>query len=330
MRNKKFFSIIMLTYNHEEYIEEAINSIFKQDFADKFELIISDDSSTDNTAKIVEQLIKNAPKHIEVKFFKQKENIGSLANFNFCLNHTNGKFIVVADGDDISKYNRLKKVYELYKLKRKDLYISNAEIKGGVYKYNEQFTLSKIDIKDIYSNKIPVFGASYVFNYELIEKYGLIDPIYTTYNNMDQNIFWRAWKEKGVYYIKEPLLYYRIHNNGMSLRRKIHNENNIFISKVYNIEYNLNKIGNLCYIIDIFYSPSKDSKKILQKIKSEIKEKKTDYEIILQITLCTSFFTFFIFHPFFTLSVASVSDATFLPFQLSHFTFNHLPRPLRD
>jgi len=52
-------SVIMLTYNHEKYISEAIESILNQSFKD-FELIVLDDGSTDNTGNIIKKYLSDS------------------------------------------------------------------------------------------------------------------------------------------------------------------------------------------------------------------------------------------------------------------------------
>jgi len=64
-------SVIMLTYNHEKYISEAIESILNQSFKD-FELIVLDDGSTDNTGNIIKKYLSDS----RVKYIYQ-ENLGN-------------------------------------------------------------------------------------------------------------------------------------------------------------------------------------------------------------------------------------------------------------
>ena len=60
-------SVLMLTYNHEKYIEEAINGVLMQECDFNVELIIADDNSPDNTETIVKNFIKNHPKKSWIK-----------------------------------------------------------------------------------------------------------------------------------------------------------------------------------------------------------------------------------------------------------------------
>jgi len=95
-------SIIMPVYNVEKYVTEAIESILSQTYTD-FELIILDDSSTDNS---VEKIIKFKDPRIVVH--RNIENIGLAENLNIGLRLAKGKYIARMDGDDISLPERLR------------------------------------------------------------------------------------------------------------------------------------------------------------------------------------------------------------------------------
>ena len=83
-------------YNGEKNLREKINSILSQDF-DDFELIVSDNGSTDSTKKICEEfLIKDK----RIRFFSHEKNLGANWNFNFILNKANGKYFMWTASDD--------------------------------------------------------------------------------------------------------------------------------------------------------------------------------------------------------------------------------------
>lgn len=251
-------TVLMVTYNHEAYIKIAIESIFQQTFIKKFDFIISDDFSTDSTTLIIKETIKNVPEHINVKFYAQKKNLGGVENFNFCLSKISEGLVIIADGDDKSKNNRIDFLYNLHINLNKDLYISNAEeidennISLQKTRYFKNFKCENISYNDLYTNKIPVFGAGYAFDYRIIKKFGLIDSVLVTKNNIDQIFFWRAFLGLGCYYVHEPLLYYRVHSQSTSLSKQRDRayKNNMFLeAKLLTIFIHLNMLGNIVYII---------------------------------------------------------------------------------
>ncbi len=92
-RNKKI-SIILSNYCSEEYLNEAIESVFKQDYTN-IELIITDDGSPNFKKSTVEKYIKeNKTTNIsDVKYVINKENIGTVKTFNKALKEATGEYI---------------------------------------------------------------------------------------------------------------------------------------------------------------------------------------------------------------------------------------------
>ena len=93
---KPTVSIGMPVYNGERYIKEAIDSLLAQTFTD-FELIISDNCSTDGTEAICLEYAKNDER---VRYVKQSQNIGPNKNFEFVLQESKGEFFMWAAHDD--------------------------------------------------------------------------------------------------------------------------------------------------------------------------------------------------------------------------------------
>ena len=89
-------SIGMPVYNGEKYIREALNSLLTQTYTD-FELIISDNASTDKTEEICKEY---AGRDIRIKYFRQPHNKGAFFNFNFVLKQSRGEYFMWAAHDD--------------------------------------------------------------------------------------------------------------------------------------------------------------------------------------------------------------------------------------
>ena len=91
---RPFISVLIDTYNHERFIEQAIASVLGQDFAvSEREILVVDDGSTDKTPEI---LRKYEPR-IRVL---RKENGGQASAFNFAIPHCRGEIVSFLDGDD--------------------------------------------------------------------------------------------------------------------------------------------------------------------------------------------------------------------------------------
>ena len=92
-------SVWMITYNHEEYISQALDSILMQKTIYDIEVIIGEDSSTDNTRKLVQEYERKYPAIIKPIY--HKKNIGAIRNaFEYCLPKIKGKYIACLEGDD--------------------------------------------------------------------------------------------------------------------------------------------------------------------------------------------------------------------------------------
>ena len=90
-------SVGLPVYNGEKYLAEAIDSLLGQTFED-FELIISDNASTDRTADICRRY---AERDFRVRYIRQPKNIGLSPNHNFVVDEARGEFFKWAASDDL-------------------------------------------------------------------------------------------------------------------------------------------------------------------------------------------------------------------------------------
>ena len=91
-------SVCTITYNHEKYIERAIQSVLEQQYDFRIEFIIGDDCSKDNTRDIIRKYHALHP-DIIVPLFPEK-NLGAKLNAIQCLQRCSGKYIAFLEGDD--------------------------------------------------------------------------------------------------------------------------------------------------------------------------------------------------------------------------------------
>ena len=90
MENKRpMVSVIVLTYNHEKYIKEALDSILMQKVNFDYEILIGDDASSDNTVKILKKYQNRYPNII--RLFLNKINLGGTYNAYNVLINAKGK-----------------------------------------------------------------------------------------------------------------------------------------------------------------------------------------------------------------------------------------------
>jgi glycosyltransferase involved in cell wall biosynthesis len=94
-------SVLVLTYNQENYILDNLISIDKQVVDEKFEVIICNDCSTDNTKCLIEEFLMNKKNiNIDFKLFNHSVNKGMQQNFFWGFKECTGEFIAICDGDD--------------------------------------------------------------------------------------------------------------------------------------------------------------------------------------------------------------------------------------
>jgi len=91
-------SVVMITYNHEKFIAQAIEGVLMQKTAFPFELIIGEDCSTDGTRKIAQDYQTKYPE--TVKLLTPEANLGVGRNTVTCLNACEGEYITFCEGDD--------------------------------------------------------------------------------------------------------------------------------------------------------------------------------------------------------------------------------------
>ncbi len=97
-------SVIATSYNHEQYVEQCLDSIVDQTFRD-FELVIMDDHSSDRSVERIIAWIERTG--YPCTLIVNESNVGLCATRNIALGHCNGEFIVSASGDDWYEPRRL-------------------------------------------------------------------------------------------------------------------------------------------------------------------------------------------------------------------------------
>lgn len=91
-------SVCTITYNHEKYIAQAIDSFLMQRTNFPIEIVIGDDFSSDNTREIILGLQKKYPETISL--IQREKNIGVIPNLVDVLANCKGKYIAFCEGDD--------------------------------------------------------------------------------------------------------------------------------------------------------------------------------------------------------------------------------------
>ena len=206
-------SVIMPSYNAEKYIAESIESVLHQTYPN-WELIVTDDCSSDNTPDIVQGFCE---KDSRIDFVIAQQHSGIAGTRNHCLSRAKGRFVAFLDNDDLWYPEKIKKQvrfmlendcafsYSAYELMREDGTPKGKIIKtAGVISYNKYLRNTIIGSGTIMLDR---------------DKTGsLVMPDNTTSDDM---ALWCKILKEGhqAYPIPEVLMKYRVRSNSASANK---------------------------------------------------------------------------------------------------------------
>ena len=199
-------SVIIPTYNREDYISETIQSVLEQTYKD-FEIIVVDDGSSDNTKKNLEKFEKR------IKLIIQTNSERAIARNNGVKN-SSGEYLAFVDSDDIWIKDKLEKQVKILDNDKKTILVygqsqridkSSNQIKTA--KRQKEGYSGNIFEKLLYRNFI--VSATPVIRRGTFEKTQGFETRYVPYEDWE---FWLRLSLLGkFYFINKPLAFYRIH-----------------------------------------------------------------------------------------------------------------------
>lgn len=227
-------SFCMMTYNQEEYIEEALSAALSQNYPN-LEIIISDDCSKDKTREIINKVANNYKGEHKVIIDNNHMNLGLASNFNKITSLASGEFIVIAAGDDISLPERTTKSVE-FLVNNPDCYIADFHVNfidanGSITTSKNKKSDLKLDKNDLFKGNIRgVRGCSRVYRKTIFSTFGPLNPDCPT---EDSTGVWRALILGQVGILHEKTVLYRKHNLSISNPRNMYKLNINKIIKQY-------------------------------------------------------------------------------------------------
>ena len=220
MQNDPLVSVIMATFNEpKRFIEESISSILNQTYS-KLELLIADDSTKEETIKVIDDFAANDDR---VRVIRKETRMGFVNALNIALKEAKGDFIARMDGDDISFPDRIRKEVD---------YLTNHKDAAMVY----SSYISIDEMGQIISRSFPPInyfflkhqlncGNNPVVHPAVMVNLNVSGPI--RYDNVcaaEDYLLWLKIAQKGkIGVINKPLVKYRILQD--SLSRRIDNQN---------------------------------------------------------------------------------------------------------
>lgn len=214
-------SVVIATYNGENYIEEQLNSILNQTLKPN-EIVICDDLSTDNTLKILHQVKKRTT--VPIKVFQHKKNMGVRSSFSDAIRVASEEIIFLCDQDDYWYENKIECFMNVFANDNDIIMVfSDADVvdqnlkKTGKTLWNSiNFTPTNIQDSTNFADEIlkrNIFtGMCMAVKKELIKSNKMF-----IYNEMlhDEEIGWNAIFTGKIEMISKPLVAYRQHSENV-------------------------------------------------------------------------------------------------------------------
>ena len=210
-------SVGMLAYNHGKFIGQAIESVVEQECTFRFELVIAEDCSSDNTLSVIMEYKEKYPKIIRV--LQHKHNLGMAGNTSALVRELKGKYTAWCEGDDFwCDKHKLEKQVE-YLENHSDIfatmhnvYVVNADgEKTGnntCFPYREEFEYSRIN-----AEKFEMAGQiNSMVNRNIYKEWSSdqISKFYSYKCNGDQMLEVLCGMSGGIFYSNEYMSCYRL------------------------------------------------------------------------------------------------------------------------
>lgn len=216
MKKDVMVTVIITAYNHEKYIEQAIQGILGQKTEYEYELVIHDDASTDGTQDIIRAYEKKYPD--KVKSIIEKENLFSQGKLGavFYDSRLAGKYLAICDGDDYWTCDTKlqKQISYLEQHPECSMCIHNAIQHNSVT--GEDIVLNTFEKDGVYDQRQQILAglgtnfpasASYVMRNDLIKS---LPAFFVKPRAVDYPVRQYLASKGEVYYFSEPMSVYRI------------------------------------------------------------------------------------------------------------------------
>ncbi len=211
-------SIIIPSFNHEQFVAETIQSVLDQTYQD-FEIVITDDGSTDSTVDIIKTFADR-----RIKLFCFQQNQGASRAANNCIDHSSGEYIAMLSSDDAFYPEKLEKQVEfLEKHTEIGAVFSQAEIineQGGLLEKEDHFyqtaflqeNRNRFEwLRYFFFNGNCLCHPSALIRRQCYEHVGQYKEYYAQLPDLD---FWtRLCSHYDIHIIPEKLIKFRVRDN---------------------------------------------------------------------------------------------------------------------
>lgn len=206
-------SIVTAVYNSEFFIESTIESVRHQTFTN-WELILIDDCSTDNSVKLIKEMMAEDSR---IKLLKNENNSGAAITRNRGIQIASGRYLSFLDSDDIWMPNFLERSLKFLKSNNTSFVFSSYERvdENLTPLYSDFIVPKKVSYNDILKS-CSILCSSTVIDIEKLGKFYM--PILD--KRQDWGLFLKILKKTDFAYgIQEPLVIYRIRKDSISRKK---------------------------------------------------------------------------------------------------------------
>lgn len=207
-------SVLMLAYNQERYMDEAIRSVLLQEANFEFELVIGNDASTDRTAAICSTWQANSLH--PVRLFNRTENLGLQQNFIQTYAHCRGQYIAICEGDDFwTDKHKLQKQVDFL-----DAHPDYSTCFHRVINYFEDNGTKSLSNghQKVDTDIIDLARSNYISNVSAVFRHGLFGPLpewFARVSTYDYAIHLLNAQYGKIHYMKQPMAVYRQHSKAI-------------------------------------------------------------------------------------------------------------------
>lgn len=250
--HRPLWSVMIPAYNCSQYLSETIQSVLQQDMGvDLMQIEVVDDCSTDSH---VEELVRKVGKG-RVSYFRQKQNVGSLRNFETCISRSRGKYIHLLHGDDRAKigyYDSITELFERFPEAGAAYCAWDYLTSDGAYSRHSRIEAEEQGILENWLYKLAEHPRlQYVAMTVKREVYEKLGSFYLVHYGEDWEMWARIAQHYPTAYTPESLAEYREHKNSITWQS-------------YENGQNIKDLAKVTAVI-VSYLPKKDQRKMIRK-----------------------------------------------------------------
>lgn len=199
-------SVCLLTYNHGHMIEDTVSSILDQSLCD-YEIIISDDCSTDDTWDRLEEIARQDSR---IRLVRPAANLGMAGNANFAVSHSARRYVALLHHDDLYRHDLLAKWSDVMTVHDDVGFVFNQyALEGSDQIWSEQIAAGRVDGRHFLNQYLlprwgcPVRGTAMVRRSAWTSVGGMCDRFGLL---ADIDLWMRLARDWSVGYVAEPLI----------------------------------------------------------------------------------------------------------------------------